>query len=72
MSLKNCAECGKLISTEARFCVHCGNEPCDEFACSNCRERSENPDCGSSHGVCPAFRVEVISWGEPFNPDADE
>ena len=69
MSLKKCAECGDLVSTEARFCVHCGNEPCDEFSCTNCRERSEDPVCGSSHGVCPAFRVEVAYLNKPEKRD---
>ncbi len=68
MALKKCAECGQLVSTEARFCVHCGNEPYEEF----CRERSETPNCGSSHGVCPAFRVEVVYWGTPCEPKRDE
>ena len=64
MALKECSECGKLVSTEARFCVHCGNEPSEKFSCTNCKDY---PACGASHGVCPAFRVELVYWEKPYN-----
>jgi len=57
--LKPCAECGQQISTQARACPHCGNQPVN--SCESCFEHhlslARDPDhpCRSPHSVCPAF-----------------
>lgn len=60
MSLKRCTECGKVVSTQARFCVHCGNEPAGR--CSTCIDyctedmaTSDHPACYTHHPACPAY-----------------
>ena len=63
--LKACSECGHKISTNARICPYCGNEPVN-YTCADCyahrltEEDSTYPRCQSPHGVCPAF----------FNPES--
>ena len=60
MSLKKCTECGKVVSTRAKFCVHCGYEPtsrcltCVDYCCPG-EETPERPVCFSSHHACPAY-----------------
>ncbi|MBQ9080996.1 MAG: zinc-ribbon domain-containing protein [Clostridia bacterium] len=65
--LKGCMECGKVVSTDAKFCPHCGYQP--KGSCKDCIENvsfsDDLPDndpvtgeawhCCSIHGCCPAF-----------------
>ena len=60
MSLKRCTECGKVVSTQARFCVHCGNEPpsrcltCVDYCCPG-DETPTRPVCYNPNHACPAY-----------------
>ena len=60
MSLKRCTECGKVVSTHARFCVHCGNEPqgrcktCVDY-CTEDMATPNRPACCTHHPACPAY-----------------
>ena len=53
MSLKRCTECGKVVSTHARFCVHCGNEP--QGRCKTCIDYCTEDMATSDHPACPAY-----------------
>ena len=53
MSLKRCAECGKVVSTHARFCVHCGNEP--QGRCKTCIDYCTEDMATPDHPACPAY-----------------
>lgn len=60
MALKRCTECGGIVSTQATFCVHCGNSPssrchtCVDYCCSG-EETPERPVCYNMRQACPAY-----------------
>lgn len=60
MALKRCAECGKVVSTNAIFCVHCGNSPdgrgctCVDY-CPPGEETPDRPVCCNGKQACPAY-----------------
>ena len=60
MALKRCTECGKVVSTQARFCVHCGNEPtarcltCMDYCCPG-EDTPDRPVCYNANHACPAY-----------------
>lgn len=60
MALKRCTECGKVVSTQASFCVHCGNAPtsrcqtCVDYCCPG-EETPDRPVCCNTRHACPAY-----------------
>lgn len=60
MALKRCTECGKVVSTHALFCVHCGYAPahacltCIDYCCDG-DETPDRPVCWNSPHACPAY-----------------
>ena len=60
MALKRCTECGKVVSTQARFCVHCGNmsdskcHTCIDY-CTEDVATPKRPACYNMHHACPAY-----------------
>ena len=60
MSLKRCTECGKVVSTQSQFCIHCGYQPphkcqtCVDYCCPG-EETPGRPVCWNTPHACPAY-----------------